>query len=354
MRGADRPRHRARRGRRPVWARLAGSSTSTSRRRCRRRRSRRGSRCGTAFNRRAGGHGRRAGRAARATWAPPTGWTRCSTRSSRCAMDCGMPPLAQPVGGILAAQAVRHVLVGAPLGRGLGRDARLPVRRVRHAAATSWRRRRRPSPSTAARPPETIDLDRLRAEGSRRQRGGPAAGGAVRRGREPAAGGAARRAPTVTRRRRDGGFDRGEAARIRELIDMVETSDVGELTIEDHGVKITVRRQDDRRAGRGAGRRRRRAGRRAPAAEPTPASVSTVIKIESPMVGTFYRSPSPDGRRLRRRGRPGRGRADAVHARGDEAVQRVQGRARRRDPARSWSRTPSLSSTASRCSSSSR
>jgi len=31
----------------------------------------------------------------------------------------------------------------------------------------------------------------------------------------------------------------------------------------------------------------------APAGEPSPASVSTVIKIESPMVGTFYRSPSP-------------------------------------------------------------
>jgi len=90
----------------------------------------------------------------------------------------------------------------------------------------------------------------------------------------------------------DGGLDRGEAARIRELIDMVETSGVGELTIEDHGVKITVRRQDDRQPA-AAPAPAAAAPEAVPAAEPQPASVSTVIKIESPMVGTFYRSPSP-------------------------------------------------------------
>jgi len=84
------------------------------------------------------------------------------------------------------------------------------------------------------------------------------------------------------------GLDRSEASRIRDLIDLVETSDVGELSIEDQGVKITVRRQEER-------------GPAAPvAAAPEPngevsggPTVSQLIKIESPMVGTFYRSPSP-------------------------------------------------------------
>ena len=34
--------------------------------------------------------------------------------------------------------------------------------------------------------------------------------------------------------------------KIKKLIEMVEGSDVGELTVEDGGVRITVRRQDDR------------------------------------------------------------------------------------------------------------
>ena len=46
-------------------------------------------------------------------------------------------------------------------------------------------------------------------------------------------------------RERDG-LERSQSERIRELIEMVEGSDVGELTVEDAGVRITVRRQDDR------------------------------------------------------------------------------------------------------------
>ncbi len=42
------------------------------------------------------------------------------------------------------------------------------------------------------------------------------------------------------------GLERSQSERIRELIEMVEGSDVGELTVEDAGVRITVRRQDDR------------------------------------------------------------------------------------------------------------
>ena len=55
------------------------------------------------------------------------------------------------------------------------------------------------------------------------------------------------------------------------------------------------------------------------------------------MIGVFYRAPEPGARAVRRGRRGGRGGADAVPARGDEALQRAQGRdagRRARDPRR--------------------
>jgi oxaloacetate decarboxylase alpha subunit len=203
-------------------------------------------------------------------------------------MDCGMPPLAQPVGGILAAQAVLHVLsarrwaeVSDEMRDYLSGVYGTPPYELAPAAAAF---------AVEPPPPETIDLDRMRAEGiaaSEEDLLLVALFGEEANRLLEALRGRTDRDETQT----DGGFDRGEAARIRELIDMVETSGVGELTIEDHGVKITVRRQDDRQPA--AAPVAVAAVQEGAPAEPTPASVSTVIKIESPMVGTFYRSPSP-------------------------------------------------------------
>jgi acetyl-CoA carboxylase biotin carboxyl carrier protein len=94
------------------------------------------------------------------------------------------------------------------------------------------------------------------------------------------------------------GLERSQAERIRELIDMMEGSDVGELTIEDGSVRITVRKQEDRATTAHAAAPVAAAPATSPMAvpnggEPIGASVSTTIKIESPMVGTFYRSESP-------------------------------------------------------------
>jgi oxaloacetate decarboxylase alpha subunit len=204
-------------------------------------------------------------------------------------MDCGMPPLAQPVGGILAAQAVLHVL-SARRWAEVSDEMRDYISGVYGTPPYDL------SPEAAAfavepPAPETIDLDHMRSEGiaaSEEDLLLVALFGEEANRLLEAVRGRTDRDETPT----DGGLDRGEAARIRELIDMVETSGVGELTIEDHGVKITVRRQDDRQAA-AAPAPAAAAPEAAPAAEPQPASVSTVIKIESPMVGTFYRSPSP-------------------------------------------------------------
>jgi acetyl-CoA carboxylase biotin carboxyl carrier protein len=85
------------------------------------------------------------------------------------------------------------------------------------------------------------------------------------------------------------GIDSSQSERIRELVRLVEGSDVGELTVEDGPLRITVRKQEERpppvvMAPHVA------AAADGEAPEP---EVSSSIRLESPMVGTFYRSPSP-------------------------------------------------------------
>ena len=77
------------------------------------------------------------------------------------------------------------------------------------------------------------------------------------------------------------------AERIRELVRIVQESGVGEVTIEDAGMRVTVRRSEERPTTTPSG-----APEMAEPAAPAPA-VSTVMRVEAPMVGTFYRAPEP-------------------------------------------------------------
>ncbi len=241
--------------------------------------------------------------------------------------DCGTPPLAQPVGGILAGQSVLHVLSAR-------RWAEVSDEMHDYLSGTYGTPPHDVAPEAAAFageavPPEAPDLERLKADGVAASEEdlllvalfGDDAGRllATLRGRTDR-----------DELPRDGSRDRGEAARIREVIDLVEGSDVSEVTVEDSGVKITVRRQDDRPE---TVRVVEAAPPPVPVADGTPAhaTVSTLIKIESPMVGTFYRSPSPAAEPFVEDGDRVEVGPDAVHPRGDEAVQRVQVRARRGD-----------------------
>ena len=261
-----------------------GSSTTTSPRRCRRFRSRRGSPCGRRST------GSRSGSWPRSTpaFAPPmrpTAWTRCSTSWRGVREDCGMPPLAQPIGGILAVQAVRHVLsarrwadASTEMRRLLGGGYGSPPMEISDIAAAFA-----DYDGPAEEPP---DMDDLKA----RAGGAPSEedllllalfGDDATRLIETLRGRGA-----VSDRDSDS-LEPSQSERIRELIRMVEDSDVGELTLQDGPVRITVRRHDDRPpapAGAAA------AAPLAPADEP---DVSAAIRLESPMVGTFYRSPSP-------------------------------------------------------------
>jgi oxaloacetate decarboxylase alpha subunit len=97
------------------------------------------------------------------------------------------------------------------------------------------------------------------------------------------------------RGRRDGdqaAVDEKRAERVREIVRIVEDSGIGEVTIEEDGMRISVRSTPDLPAGGGT------AGA-APFAVPEPelppatAASGTLVRVESPMVGTFYRASQP-------------------------------------------------------------
>jgi oxaloacetate decarboxylase alpha subunit len=88
-----------------------------------------------------------------------------------------------------------------------------------------------------------------------------------------------------------GDVDAQRAERIRELVRIVQESGVGEIEIEDEGMRVSVRRADEP-----GGVVAAVPGLVAVAPvdrETLPASSDAIIRVESPMVGVFYRSPQP-------------------------------------------------------------
>jgi oxaloacetate decarboxylase alpha subunit len=87
------------------------------------------------------------------------------------------------------------------------------------------------------------------------------------------------------------GMGEERAKRIQEIVQIVQESGIGELTIEEDGMRISVRSTPDLPAGAGPGD--------APLAVPEPdlptstAVSGTLVRVESPMVGTFYRASQP-------------------------------------------------------------
>jgi oxaloacetate decarboxylase alpha subunit len=92
-----------------------------------------------------------------------------------------------------------------------------------------------------------------------------------------------------------GAVDQGRAERIRELVRIVQESGVAEIAIEEAGMRVSVRRREEPEAAT--------APTPAPSA-PTPSDLATLqpagepaadgfVRVEAPMVGTFYRAASP-------------------------------------------------------------
>ena len=90
------------------------------------------------------------------------------------------------------------------------------------------------------------------------------------------------------------GLDRGESERIRDLIRIVQESGIGEVTVEEGETRITVRRSDELAETPVASIGIPPSSSEPDVAEaPLPQPTDGLIRIEAPMVGTFYRAPEP-------------------------------------------------------------
>ena len=91
-----------------------------------------------------------------------------------------------------------------------------------------------------------------------------------------------------------GGVDQTRAERIREVVRIVQETGIAEIAVEEEGTRVSVRRTEEP------------ATVEAPASAPAPVAPEVpvepaaeappgddAIRIEAPMVGTFYRAPQP-------------------------------------------------------------
>ena len=207
--------------------------------------------------------------------------------------ETGWPPLAAPIGQILASQALIHVLSARRYGTvvdefralvqgGFGSTPGMIDPTVERAVGLL----------SAGMP---LDDDPPTAEDVRQEAEGLAAS------EEElvllALFGEEAEALLHTIRARHTRDDRGETTleetreqRIREIVRIVQESGVAEVEIEDEGMRVSVRRADERPAFAAA----------APLADDDfsdlpvlPAAPAGTIRVESPMVGVFYRFPEP-------------------------------------------------------------
>jgi oxaloacetate decarboxylase alpha subunit len=87
------------------------------------------------------------------------------------------------------------------------------------------------------------------------------------------------------------GVDKSRQERIKELIALVQETGIGEVTVEEAGMRVSVRATPEIAYAPAAAA--------APLAIPEPDAPPVVrpsngfVQVESPMVGTFYRSPAP-------------------------------------------------------------
>jgi len=92
------------------------------------------------------------------------------------------------------------------------------------------------------------------------------------------------------RRDSESRIDENRAQRVQEIVRIVQESGIGEVTIEEDGMRISVRSTPDLPAvtpGEAS------LAVPEPGEQATTAVSGTLLRVESPMVGTFYRSPQP-------------------------------------------------------------
>jgi len=205
--------------------------------------------------------------------------------------EAGSPPLAAPIGQIIASQALLNVLSA-------NRYSTM-VDELRELVAGRFGSTPGPIDAGLARAvellggapeDETVDLEALRGE---------AAGLAASEEELLVLALFGEEAEPLLRTIRDrsggdeslgaGGVDQARAERIRELVRIVQETGVGEITVEEEGMRVSVRRTSDAPAHAAPPLPVPAGGE--PAAATLPAN--GFVRVESPMVGTFYRAPQP-------------------------------------------------------------
>ena len=86
------------------------------------------------------------------------------------------------------------------------------------------------------------------------------------------------------------GVDQTRAERIREIVQIVQESGIGEVEIEDNGMRVSVRRAEEPVAVQAGAPLAQEELADLPLAAP---SLAGVVRVESPMVGILYRAPEP-------------------------------------------------------------
>jgi len=210
--------------------------------------------------------------------------------------EAGWPPLAAPIGQILASQALLHVLEARRYGTvvdefralvqgGYGQTPEPVDKTVERAVELLA-----PRAALVDDPPTAEDV-RVRAEGLAASEEelvllamfGNDAEELLRKIR-------ARHSRDTVLIAEDPDAERAE--RIRELVEIVQESGVGEIEIEDEGMRVSVRRADEPTlGGLVPGAQVVEAGDGSAAASEQPDNGA--LRVESPMVGVFYRGPNP-------------------------------------------------------------
>ena len=216
---------------------------------------------------------------------------------TRIRRECGWPPLASPIGQVLGSQALLHVLAA--------QRWRFVVDELRDLVEGRYGTPPAAIDTTVARtvqllgegvepveePLEALEELRQDAKGLAASEEELLLLALYGEDVEPllrSVRGRGRRDESET-----AGLAPGEAERLREIIRVVQESGIGEVTIEEGEMRVTVRRTDERADA-------------SVVAAPVPTAPvheepdgvteplsNDVIRVESPMVGTFYRAPQP-------------------------------------------------------------
>ena len=211
--------------------------------------------------------------------------------------EAGWPPLAAPIGQILASQALLHVLESRRYGS--------VIDEFRELVQGGYGVTPEPIDPTVERavellaPRAQLMEDPVTTEDVREKAEGLAAS------EEELVliamfGSEAEELLKVIRARHDRGSvlvaedadaERGE--RIRELVKIVQESGVGEIEIEDEGMRVSVRRADEPLSAIPLPVSASQETDATTAPTPPSAPTDGITRIESPMVGVFYRAPNP-------------------------------------------------------------